>query len=261
MVSPVVGWTIGVAICCRSRPACVDVDFNFDGVQTSGELAQTHSVRKLIASCDTKLLWLRKPPSIGTNRIRGRTVDVRCRRFFVAVGRSAASCCSRVDLRGATVGVGGMVGSTTGIYRRGNVGVIMGTLPGTLFRVRRVCVRFVFFNVRLAVGLGAVIIGGAVVILGKVISVGTLCTTGGSPCVTLCLTGVIGRSTLCCGGGTYGSNWTSVRGSIHSCDGAVKVRTSVGGGASNRWYTFLKNFARRSGASLFKVDASSSITS
>ena len=258
MVLPVVGWTIGVAICCRSRPACVDVEFNFDGVQTSGELAQTFSVRKLIASCDTKLLWLHKPPSIGTNRIRGRTVDVRCRWFFVSVGRLAASCCIRVDLRGATVGVGGMVVSTTGIYRRDNAGVMMGTLPGTLFRVRRVCVRFVFFNVRFAVGLGAVIIGGAFVILGKIILVP--CTTGGLTCVTLCSTGVIGCSTLCCGGGTYVSNWTSVRGSIHSCDGAVKVRTSVGGGAFNRWYTFCKNFARRSGASSFKVDASSSIT-
>ena len=186
-------------------------------------------------------------------------VDVRCRLFFVSVGRLAASCCISVDLWGATVGVGGMVGLTTGIYRRDNAGVMMGTLPGTLFRVRRVCVRFVFFNVRFAVGLGAVIIGGAFVILGKVILVP--CTTGGLTCVTLCSTGVIGCSTLCCGGGTYGSSWTSVRGSIHSCDGAVKVRTSVGGGAFNRWYTFRKNFARRSGASSFKVDASSSITS
>ncbi len=51
------------------------------------------------------------------------------------------------------------VGSTAAIFWCGNVGAMAGILLGMLFRVTLVCVRGLFFNPRLAVGFGAVIIG------------------------------------------------------------------------------------------------------
>ena len=114
-------------------------------------------MRKLIASCDIKLLW-RTPPSIGTNRTRGR----RCRRF---------------DRRGGgDVGSAVAAGTMCGITLLGKVGVIAGTELGILARVRRECVRFVSFNTRLAVGFGAFIMGGAFVIRPRVVVGGPSCS-------------------------------------------------------------------------------------
>ena len=110
-----------------------------------------------MASCDIKLLW-RTPPSIGTNRTRGR----RCRRF---------------DRRGVG-GVGSAVaaGTMCGITLLGKVGVIAGAELGILARVRRECVRFVSFNTRFAVGFGAFIMGGAFVIRPSVVVGGPTCS-------------------------------------------------------------------------------------
>ena len=55
----------------------------------------------------------------------------------------------------------GVAASSVGTGRRGIVGVIGGTVPGTLFRVRRLWTRFVVFSARLVVGFGAFIMGGA----------------------------------------------------------------------------------------------------
>ena len=65
----------------------------------------------------------------------------------------------RVDRRGVTVGV-----CAIGLGRRGTVLVMAGTLPGMLFRVNRMCDRFVVFNICFLVGLGAAMIAGASVI-------------------------------------------------------------------------------------------------
>jgi len=83
----------------------------------------------------------------------------------------------------------GVVASSVGTGRRGIAGVIGGTVPGTLFRVRRRWTRFVVFNARFVVGFGAFIMGGASVIRRRsgiaVISgvVHTLCSALGA---TLC---------------------------------------------------------------------------
>lgn len=166
MVSPVVGCTIGDAICCKSRLEGPDLVFNLFGVQMSGEFAQTHSDKKIIASCDTNVL-LRTPPLIGTKRMQGMFVGAKCARVLR---------CKRGDRWGEAMGGGVIVwgGSTTEIYLLGNVGVMAGTLPGMLFRVRRECVRLVIFITRFAVGLGAVMMGGAFVIRSNDTSVCTL---------------------------------------------------------------------------------------
>jgi hypothetical protein len=91
------------------------------------------------------------PLSMGTKRTRGRWVVNGAH----VVGGVRDDCCG--------VGVG-----TAGTMGRGHPGacqVILGTLPRVLLRVTRGCVRFVNLNVRVVVGLGAVIIGGALVIL------------------------------------------------------------------------------------------------
>ena len=118
---------------------------SFVGVYGSGEFSQTHSVRKLIAS------WLiifrdRTPPSIGKNRT-----------FWGDVLPTF-----RFDHRGLMVGSSGVVGAS--MRRCFPLLMIGGVLPGMLLRVRRECVRAVFFNCLGAVGFGAVIIGGASVI-------------------------------------------------------------------------------------------------
>ena len=55
----------------------------------------------------------------------------------------------------------GVAASLVGTRRRGIAGVIGGTVPGTLFHVRRLWTRFVVFSARFVVGFGAVIMGGA----------------------------------------------------------------------------------------------------
>ncbi len=113
---------MGIAICCKSKHDGVDLGLSFAGVNTSGELAHTHSVRGLMASCEIKFLFL-TPPSIGWKRIRG---------IRVSTGGGVAGVVVWGDLRGATtVGVGGL-----GMKRRDAVEVMAGTLPGMLFRVR-----------------------------------------------------------------------------------------------------------------------------
>ncbi len=55
----------------------------------------------------------------------------------------------------------GVAASSVGTGRRGIAGVIGGTVPGTLFRVRHRWTRFVDFSARFGVGFGAFIMGGA----------------------------------------------------------------------------------------------------
>jgi hypothetical protein len=65
------------------------------------------------------------------------------------------------DCCGIVIGGGGRFA----IKSFGAVGVMIGTLPGMLFCVCWECVRFVNFNLRFCVGLGAFMMGGALVIL------------------------------------------------------------------------------------------------
>ena len=55
----------------------------------------------------------------------------------------------------------GVAVSLVGTGRHGIAGVIGGTVPGILFRVRRRWTRFVDFSARFVVGFGAFIMGGA----------------------------------------------------------------------------------------------------
>ena len=112
---------MGIAICCRSKHDGVDLGLSFAGVNTSGKLAHTHSVRELMASCEIKFLFL-TPPSIGRKCIRG---------ICVSTGGGVAGVVVWGDLRGATtVGVGGL-----GMKRHDVVKVMARTLPGMLLRV------------------------------------------------------------------------------------------------------------------------------
>jgi hypothetical protein len=89
---------MGIAICCRSKHDGVDLGLSFAGVHTSGKLAHTHLVRKLMASCEIKFLFC-SPLSIGQKRIQG---------IRVATGGGVAGVAVWGDLCGATtVGVGG----------------------------------------------------------------------------------------------------------------------------------------------------------
>ena len=93
-----------------------------------------------------------------------------------------------------------------------------GTPPGTMLRVSRECVRFIFFNFCGAVGFGAVMMGGA-----SVIGV----NGGATLCSTLCSSTVL--STLCAmadSGCMYGCRCMSPWGSNHLWEGAVIVRAS-----------------------------------
>jgi hypothetical protein len=140
------------------------------------------------------------PPSIGTKCTLG---------IWVGVGR-VVTCHVQGDQRG----VGAGVGRTSGMTHLGTVRVIGGTLLGTLFLVILECDRFVKRNVLFVVGLGAAIIGGASVI--HMMGGG-----GGATSVamsdTLC-------STLCSGGGTYGTLCRLPGGRIQWWSGLVSVR-------------------------------------
>ncbi len=184
MDSLVVGCTIGLATCARSKQEGLAFEHSFVGEKMSGEFAHTHSVRKLIASWDIMLLcWML--PSMGTKHTPGRWV--------VNGADIVGGVCG--DCRGVGVGTAG----TMGRGRLVACWVILGTLPRVLLRVTRECVCSVNLNVHLVVGLGAVIIGGASVIL--------ISGWGGGASwllvsITLC-------STLCSGGRTYGARWRS----------------------------------------------------
>jgi hypothetical protein len=68
------------------------------------------------------------------------------------------------------------VGSGLGMKRLGAVGVMGGTLPGTLFRVRYWCILFVKFKEHLWVGFWAFMMEGAPIIRWNVWKlVSTLC--------------------------------------------------------------------------------------
>ena len=85
----------------------------------------------------------------------------------------------------------GSIGSCeyTTCWITGAILVIIGTAPGVLFRVRRLCVRGVFLRWRFAVGFRDCIMGGASVILG-IVMIGessiTLCCRSCSASLTLC---------------------------------------------------------------------------
>jgi hypothetical protein len=198
MVLPVLGWTIGQATCSRSKQEGFDFGHSFLGQKISGEMAQMHSVRKLMASWYVMLLCL-FPLSIGTKR----TLGIR-----VGMGRVVAFC-----VQGDKCGVGAGVGGTSEMTHLITVQVIGGTLPGTLFLVTWECDRFVKRNVLFVVGLGAAIIGGASVIH-------MMGGCGGATSVamsdTLC-------STLCSGRGTYGTLCRSPSGRIQWWSGLVNV--------------------------------------
>jgi hypothetical protein len=68
-------WTIGQATCSRSKQEGLAFGRSFLGQYISGELAHTHFMRKLMASCNIMLLYL-TPPSIGMKRTLGRWVGV-----------------------------------------------------------------------------------------------------------------------------------------------------------------------------------------
>ncbi len=208
-----VGCTIDIATCAKSRHDGADLALSFVGVQISGKLAQTHLVRKFIASCDIKFLF-RKPPSTGTKRTCG---------IHVGLG-TMVSPAVQGDCRGIVIGGGGGFA----IKRLGAVGVMIGTLPGTLFCVCQECVCFVNFNLRFCVGLGVFMMGGGLVILWKIGTLVGISTVGSTVCSTHCSTlcSPIG-TTRSTGGGTYGFNWTSTLGRSHSCPGYVSCRGSA----------------------------------
>ncbi len=64
------GCTIGIATCLKSRHVGIDVGLSLFSVKMSGKLAKMHSVRKFIASWLTMLLF-RNPSLIGMNRTFG----------------------------------------------------------------------------------------------------------------------------------------------------------------------------------------------
>jgi hypothetical protein len=176
MVLPVIGCIIGIATWAKSKQDGAVLDFNFVGVQMSGEFAQTHSVRKLIACCEI-ILCCCNPPLIGTNQTCGIRVglDVSIGMADLIGVAAHGNCCS------GGVGIGG---STT--MGRGFAFAIGGTLSGILFLVCQECVRFVSFNTHLVVGLGAAMIGGASVMRAST-GCGSLCTISRStsPPITL----------------------------------------------------------------------------
>jgi hypothetical protein len=107
-------------------------DLSSAGVNTSGELAHTHLIRKFIASCDIMFLFC-NPLLIETKRIHGICVGL-----GMAMGVAV-----RGDCQGAVTKFG--VGTRT--RQRRAMGVISGTLPGTLFQVLFQCVHLVNFKV------------------------------------------------------------------------------------------------------------------
>jgi hypothetical protein len=94
----------------------------------------------------------------------------------------------------------GVAVSLVGAGRHGIADVIGGTVPGTLFCVRRLWIRFVDFSARFVVGFGAFIMGGASdiqqrsCIAGKFGVVPTLCSALGATLCCSCV-GVLGLGT------------------------------------------------------------------
>ncbi len=70
MVLPVVGCTIGMTTCAKSRHDSAEAGRSLFGVRMLGVFAQMHSVRKLIAFWLIMLLFC-KPPLTGTKHIFG----------------------------------------------------------------------------------------------------------------------------------------------------------------------------------------------
>jgi hypothetical protein len=122
MVLPVVGWTIGIATCFKSRHFGAAVGQSLEGVKISRDFAHTHSVRKFIASW-LIMLCRCKPPLIGTQRTCGNQVGA----MGVDEGRE------RVLMRlvGTIVGGDGLAGTGSWLLR-----TIGGTDPGMLDQVR-----------------------------------------------------------------------------------------------------------------------------
>jgi hypothetical protein len=128
-----------------------------------------------------------------------------------------------------------------------------GTLPGTLFHVRRQCVRGVILRARLVVGFGAIMIGGASVIWTMV---GMLLV---SELSTLCSAGSI---TLCSCGISLGAHCRSLVGSNYLCDGHIRVHGAIGGASVDNFsLTRVSTHALLFDSSSCKVVTSSSETS
>lgn len=132
------------------------VGFNLFGIQISGDVAQTCSVKKLIASHHISLPEC-SPPGIAANFTLG----------------------TRRDLRGVV-----FLGGGAGLGHTGAWCLMAGTLSGMLLHVTRTCDLSVIFIIRLLVGLGAAMMGGAFVMRRREDGIGTLCS--GRVCATLC---------------------------------------------------------------------------
>ncbi len=103
MLSPVLERIIGIATCAKLRQEGTDFVLSFVGVHISGKFAQTHSVRKFMASCDVKFL-LRNPPLTGTKHVCG--IQVGAGKTFGLAG-TTFGLAVRGDHCGAIIGVGG----------------------------------------------------------------------------------------------------------------------------------------------------------
>jgi hypothetical protein len=95
------------------------------------------------------MLWLRNLPAMGTKRTLGILFGSLVSWMHWAVLRRWGD--RRTGVAAVAVGTG----------RRGSVGLIGGTVPGTLLRVMRRWTLFVDFSARFVVGFGAFIMGGA----------------------------------------------------------------------------------------------------
>ncbi len=164
MVSPVDGWTIGIATWLESKPHW---GFKLWGEKLSGSVDQTHLVRKLMASWLIELCCL-SSLGIRTKLICGTQSGV------------AAWCGDHlgVDDRGNRIG------------HHGTTQVMAGTLPEIFVRVTCECVHYVHFKFCFIVGFGAAMIRGALVMRrrGWMAGAVALCSTGAMS--TLCLWGV-----------------------------------------------------------------------
>ena len=157
------------------------------------------------------MLWFRNRPAMGTKRTMGIFFVI-----FVAWMRGAV-----VPRRGERRT--GVAASSVGTGRRGIAGVIGGTVPGTLFRVRRRWTSFVVFSARFVVGFGAFIMGGAsdiqqrscVAVNSGVVP--NLCSALGA---TLCWS--------CVGFPIWGTRWISSSGRIHTWHGLERKASPSG---------------------------------
>jgi hypothetical protein len=172
---------MGIATWEKSRQDRAAFVFSFAGVYVSGAFAQMHLVRKVMASCEIMIRCC-TPPLIDTNQMHGRCVGAGV--GFV-VDKVLGDCLNVV---------GGSWGCISMVHRV----VIGGTLPGLLFRVCWEGVHLVSFNDCLVIGFRAAMIGGALVI----------CVSGGDNSIVLFVPMLVHLtlcSTLCSGGGTYGT--------------------------------------------------------